>query len=175
MTSYKNGLTYGGGIMDSILDKFTYSKYPGEHHFPFYSYLGPGTRLDIRLDQNGNPKRGEEVKNSLDNIALSHDKLYKSAQDQYKIDHNKEKALNAIRSADDKFIQEAKNSNVQPLGKISAGIIKAKELAESANILSTKTFSGLGNKVAFTTKSGKVVSFSKKHDPTERLKKLAGI
>ena len=41
MTTYKNGLTYGGGVMDSVLNAMTYSKYPGEQHFPYYSYLGP--------------------------------------------------------------------------------------------------------------------------------------
>ena len=51
MTTYKNGLTYGGGIMDSVFNAMTYSKYPEEHHFPYYSYLGPGSRLDIRLDE----------------------------------------------------------------------------------------------------------------------------
>ena len=50
-------------------------------------------------------------------------------------------------------MKEAKNSSVQPLGKISAGLIKAKELGESTGILSTKTFYGLG--VKFHTKDGK--------------------
>ena len=47
--------------------------------------------------------------------------------------------------------------------------------AEENNIIDSKTFSGMGKKISFTTKSGKVVTFSKKHDPTERLKKLAGV
>ena len=63
---------------------------------------------------------------------------------------------------------------VQPLGTISAGIIKAKE---KVGVLDSKTFSGMGNnKISFTTKSGKVVTFNKKKpDPTARLKALAGI
>ena len=76
MTSYKNSLTCGSGIMDSILDKFTYSKYKGEHHFPFYSYLGPGSRLDIRTDGNYNPKPNELPINQLDQTALKHDIAY---------------------------------------------------------------------------------------------------
>ena len=43
--------------MDSILDKFTYSKYQGEHHFPYYNYLGPHTNLRARMDDNYNPKQ----------------------------------------------------------------------------------------------------------------------
>lgn len=159
MTTYKNGLTYGSGL-------FIDSKYPGEHHAHGY----------IRLDQKQNPKKREEVKDALDSIALSHDKKYKTIQDQYKRDHDNQRALKAVHQADEQFIRDSSNTNVQPLGKISAGIIKAKELAEKAGVLDSKTFSGLGNnKVSFTTKSGKQISFTKKHDPTARLKKLAGV
>ena len=28
---------------------FIFARYPGEYHLPTYQYLGPGTRLDIRL------------------------------------------------------------------------------------------------------------------------------
>ena len=56
MTTYKNPLLYGSGMMDNILNTFTQSKYPGEHHYPVFSMLGPGTRLDIRLDKDGKPR-----------------------------------------------------------------------------------------------------------------------
>ena len=169
MTTYKNGLTYGSGL-------FIDEKYPGEHHVHGYSFLGPGSRLDIRLDQDLNPKKGELPINQLDNIALSHDKKYKLIKDQYNIDHDKTKAISAVHKADDEFINAASQSNVQPLGKISAGIIKAKELAEKVGVLDTKTFSGMGNKtVSFVTKNGREIKFTKKHDPTARLKAIAGV
>ena len=62
-----------------------WSKYPGENHwykFPFgsYSYLGPSTRLDIRLDQNDNPKPGEEPVSPTDQLALHHDIAYRDAE-----------------------------------------------------------------------------------------------
>ena len=85
--------------------------------------------------------------------------IYKKIQDEYKKDGNKQKAMYRVHQADEDFIKDAKNSNVQPLGSISAGIIKAKEMAEKSNILSSKTFSGLG--INFKTKSGKEVSFTK--------------
>ena len=81
-----------------------------------------------------------------------------------------------MHKVDEEFIKEASNSSVQPLGKISAGIIKAKELGEKVGLLNTSTFSGLG--VNFKTKDGRNISFTKKQkkiDPTERLKKLAGM
>ena len=55
MATYRNPLIHGSGMLDTVLNTFTYSKYPGEHHFPYYSYLGPGSRLDIRLDENNIP------------------------------------------------------------------------------------------------------------------------
>ena len=166
MTTYRNPLTHGSGL-------FLDHKYPGENHMHGYSYLGPGTRLDIRLDENMKPRAGEEVKDALDATALRHDIAYQTIQDQYKKNKNKPKALAAVRKADDEFITQARHSSVQPLVKISAGLIKMKELGKSTGILSTTTFSGLG--VTFHTKDGKEVSFTKKHDPTARLKKLANL
>ena len=111
-----------------------FQKYEGEHHFPGFSYLGPGSRLDIRLDENLKPKKGEEPINNLDETALKHDIAYKQIQDEYKRDKNKQKALNKIHRADEEFIEEPKNSSVQPLGNISANIIKAKELGEKKQV-----------------------------------------
>ena len=169
MTTYGYNFRQAGPVGDGF-----FQKYPGEHHFPGYSYLGPHSRLDIRLDENLRPKQGEEPINQLDNIALKHDVNYKLIQDEYKKDHNKQKALTKVHQADKEFIQEAKHSSVQPLGKISSGLIAMKSAAEKANIIDSKTFSGLG--VSFKTKDGKIVQFNKKekqHDPTEKLKQLA--
>ena len=105
-------------------------KYPGERHAPGYNYLGPFPRLDIRLNENMQPKKGEEPVNDLDKIALKHDIAYKQIQDEYKHEHNKQKALNRVHKADDEFIDEAKHSTVQPLGNISAKIIQANKLGE---------------------------------------------
>ena len=69
MTTYRNGLTYGGGL-------FTSEKYQGEMHVPGFQYLGPWTRTDIRLTDDYKPKVGEEPINKLDSIAMSHDVAY---------------------------------------------------------------------------------------------------
>ena len=50
----------------SKLPGFIWNRYPGEKHFPSYNYLGPGTRLDIRLND---PKPGEEPINTIDHLA----------------------------------------------------------------------------------------------------------
>ena len=89
--------------------------------------LGPGTRLDICPDENLNPKPGEGPIDDLDRTALKHDIAYQKIQDQYKRDNDKQKAISAVRKADDEFRREASQSRVQPLGKVSAGLIKAKK------------------------------------------------
>ena len=95
------------------MNAFTYSKYPGEHHYPYYNYLGPGTRLDIRLDKNMKPRPGEEPKDDLDaKAALPHDIAYQKIQEQYRRDGGKQKVLTAVKKADDEFIKEASKSSV---------------------------------------------------------------
>lgn len=54
---------------------------PFEKHFPGCHYLGPGTRLDLRLDENGNPYPGSEPVDRVDEAALKHDKAYTKYND----------------------------------------------------------------------------------------------
>ncbi|ESO97225.1 hypothetical protein LOTGIDRAFT_174508 [Lottia gigantea] len=69
-----------GDIQKSLgsLPGFPWAKYPGEKHLPGHNYTGPGTRLDLRLDENDNPKPGEEPVNRVDAAALKHDILYRN-------------------------------------------------------------------------------------------------
>jgi len=70
-----------GGDLQTISTKlpdFPWSKYKGEHHLPRYSYAGPGTRLDIRLNDNDQPNPGEEPINRVDEAALKHDIVYRN-------------------------------------------------------------------------------------------------
>ena len=61
------------------LPGFIWSKYPKEKHLPSYNYLGPGTRLDIRLTENNLPKPGEEPINEIDRLAYIHDLAYQKS------------------------------------------------------------------------------------------------
>ena len=73
-----------GGDIQQILEKLPdlpFSKYKGEKHIPGYSYCGPGSRLDMRLDKYGNPKRGEEPINRVDSACLRHDITYSKYDD----------------------------------------------------------------------------------------------
>jgi transposase InsO family protein len=73
----------GGDIQNflSNLPGLPWAKYPGEKHIPGYNYCGPGTRLDIRLDENDKPKLGEEPINKTDSICLPHDIAYRNCKD----------------------------------------------------------------------------------------------
>ena len=95
--------THGGDIRDSslkLLPNPSWQKYPGEKHLKNYNYCGPGTRLDIRLDENNNPKPGEEPINKIDEACLKHDISYKEAtdlKDKHVADVNLIHDLNSIK------------------------------------------------------------------------------
>ena len=73
---------YFGGDIQKFSEKlpgFVWAKYPKEKHLPSYNYLGPGTRLDIRLDESNIPKPGEEPINEIDRLAYIHDLAYQNS------------------------------------------------------------------------------------------------
>ena len=49
---------------------------PGEKHLPGMKYCGPGTRLDLKLKEDGTPKPGCEPVDRVDEAALRHDLAY---------------------------------------------------------------------------------------------------
>ena len=82
-TSFTGTNAVRGGDLQTMSEKapgFPWSKYSGEKHIPGYSYCGPGTRLDLRLDSNENPKSGEEPINRVDNACYKHDLAYKNTE-----------------------------------------------------------------------------------------------
>ena len=54
---------------------------PGEKHLPGMRYCGPGTRLDLRLDEDGTPMPGCEPVDRVDKAALKHDIAYSKHDD----------------------------------------------------------------------------------------------
>ena len=71
--------------------------FPFEKHFPGCHYLGPGTRLDLRLDENGNPHPGNEPTDRVDEAALKHDKAYAMHDDlRHRHDADKEMIRNLL-------------------------------------------------------------------------------
>ncbi len=54
---------------------------PFEKHLPGMRYCGPGTRLDLRLDEDGKPYPGNEPIDRVDEAALKHDLEYSKYED----------------------------------------------------------------------------------------------
>ncbi len=54
---------------------------PGEKHLPGMRYCGPGTRLDLRLNDDGTPKAGHEPTDRVDEAAMRHDWAYSKHDD----------------------------------------------------------------------------------------------
>jgi len=54
---------------------------PGEKHLPGMRYCGPGTRLDLRLNEDDTPKPGNEPIDRVDKAALKHDLAYSRHSD----------------------------------------------------------------------------------------------
>ena len=54
---------------------------PFEKHLPGMRYCGPGTRLDLRLDEDGKPYPGNEPVDRVDEAALKHDLEYSKYED----------------------------------------------------------------------------------------------
>lgn len=83
----------GRGLVNTLINNL-----PFEAHLPGYNYLGPGTKLDKRL------QRGDLGINSLDEAAKEHDIAYsqsKSLSDRHKADEILEnKAWERVKSKD---------------------------------------------------------------------------
>jgi hypothetical protein len=94
-----------------------WAKYPGEKHLPGYSYCGPGTRLDIRLDNQDNPNPGEEPINAIDEACRIHDIAYRSGdlQQRHLADVKLIHALNSITG----------NTSVSFKEKLASWLIKS--------------------------------------------------
>ncbi len=71
----------GSGLVNDILNS---DKMPEMHLRGLsgkYSYCGPGTKLNKRLDKNKKPKKGYEPINKLDEICYQHDLAYDNMSD----------------------------------------------------------------------------------------------
>jgi len=137
----------GGGFADKPEPIPAISR-KGEHHQPGYNYLGPGTRIDLKVNEFGTPRRGHEPINELDSFALKHDLDYTAIQNKYKASGgmNADKRMQEIHQADKGFVGNAWNSNVQPLGMGAAAAITGKKIGEANNVFNTVMFSGISKK-----------------------------
>lgn len=93
----------GGDIQKTLstLPGLPWAKYKGEKHLPGYSYCGPGTDLQRRLDEDEKPRQGEEPINRVDSACLKHDikySKYDDVRERQKADIDLIQDLNGIKS-----------------------------------------------------------------------------
>lgn len=100
MNAAQNYMRFGGGIVDDVLKAtkgmpvgdiahklgiLGKQRYPEEAHMTIKgktaNFAGPGTRLDLRLDENDNPLPDSMPVDELDWLAYHHDLAYKYHQD----------------------------------------------------------------------------------------------
>ena len=90
-----------GGDLQKLLSgsKCTITGTPGELHLPGYSFCGPGTNLDKRLDEADNPKPWRKPKNRADEVCLK-----------YNIDYGNSTTLEEKHEADRKMLNNLSDS-----------------------------------------------------------------
>jgi len=75
----------GGDLVSSsrrsVCFQLPWAKYPGEMHLPGMNFVGPGTRLDLRLDSSGRPKPDSIPVDRVDEAAYRHDVAYEAFRD----------------------------------------------------------------------------------------------
>ena len=113
----------GGDIVSSVI-----SKIPIELHLRTlkgkkYSYCGPNTNLDLRLNPDGTPKPGYGPINKVDEICMHHDYNYKLADEGIGTRHEADKImLDELNNLDNKQL----NWNEWFAKKFTKGIIAVK-------------------------------------------------
>lgn len=132
-----------------LIDKT--QKYEGERHITMVdgqqvgqraNYVGPNSRLDIRLDENDKPKKGEEPINDLDYMAYLHDLAYRDIGRMKKTLPKKE-YMAMIHDADRKFIERVKSTKDAPItGLLARKAIEMKMALESQFPSFSSVFSG---------------------------------
>ncbi len=65
------------GVLNKLTSnvKFPLQKFEGEVHIPGMNFAGPGTRLDLRLNENDTPKQWSYPVDRVDLAAYYHDDL----------------------------------------------------------------------------------------------------
>ena len=86
-----------------------WAKYKGEKHLPSYNYLGPNTRLDIRLNENNIPKSREEPINAIDHLAYIHDLAYQNSNNIKGRHRADQEMINGLKQLK-KFVNSAKTN-----------------------------------------------------------------
>ena len=85
--------TKGGDITSSLISKIPYELHLHDTSGKKYSYCGPNTNLEKRLNPDGTPKPGYGPINAVDNICMHHDYNYKLADEGGMTRHEADKVM----------------------------------------------------------------------------------
>jgi len=77
MIKYKRG----GDIVKSVISEIPYELHLRALNGKKYSYCGPNTNLEMRLNPDGTPKPGFEPINKVDEVCMHHDYNYQLADE----------------------------------------------------------------------------------------------
>ena len=125
----------GSGAIDTLMRPFIAEKFAGERHAYSLSpttflkpmnFMGPHTRLDLRLDKNEQPLPSSTPVNKSDYNSYIHDLKYKHAKEDYLKDptpENKKRQMQKIWQADDNFIRDMNNDQEEPVAKVAGNLI----------------------------------------------------
>ena len=141
---------FGGDIQKftSKLPGFIWAKYKGEKHLPSYNYLGPNTRLDIRLDENNIPKSGEEPINAIDHLAYIHDLAYQNSnniKDRHRADQEMINGLKQLKnlSIPQRLIRQLIIKIFQAKILTGGQLTKSEKLSQGAKAAKTEAIKNL--------------------------------
>ncbi len=68
-------------MFNKLTSKFPLQKFEGEVHIPGMNFAGPGTRLDLRLNEDSTPKQWSYPVDRVDQAAYYHDLAYAQHSD----------------------------------------------------------------------------------------------
>ena len=168
MVAFSSHKQKGNGAIDNIMKMFSAQKYAGEHHAISFApdtygkmmnWMGPNTNVIQRTNSDLTPKSDSMPIRKSDESSYRHDIAYfkaKKAYDANPTPENRQKQLQKVWEADNKFIEEMKQDPDEPMAPIASRLIKTKESLEKAHLLPSAVFEGFGEK----------------SDPTARLKQM---
>ena len=146
-------------IPDELFKLITQQQYPEERHIHGYNWCGSGTKFEERFNyETETPRKGHEPVNAIDEACFLHDLAYyknKKAYDKLCPVQKTQARKNFQQAnwrADDELVKRTAslyNVIADPFASsaIIAGI-KAKVKAEKSGYLDTKTFTGIGLRLA---------------------------
>src|SRR5438093_3500782 len=107
-------------------------RFPSEMHFFNSNFIGPGTRTDLRLDENDEPYEWSMPTSKIDAVALNHDRGYGMYGDTKTGQHILDKIM--VNELDD-----IPYSSLTPSEKIQKFLVR--------NTINAKLKLGLGNQL----------------------------